>query len=667
MTDCHAQRVLHVLGEAVDAGPQRLLDGVRHRDRRRVGLFADGPAQLLEEERVALRLAQDRGGQGVLRPAGAQQRLHDALAVAPRQRLERELGRIGLVHPRRPVAGPVRQEREDGRARRRSDQGGETLLRGAVDPLEVLAHEHDRPLPAPSEAHLTERVHRPGPAGLAAQHAQPLGALLHAQEIVEVRGPLLRIHLELLEPRAHLPHDRRRTLAVHDADAPPQDRDDRQIGHGAPIGEAMPVEPRHALAPEAPTELEEEPRLPDPGLAHDADHLAVAVGGGREAIPEELELVAPPRQGRQATGRSKPGPLDALEPVRGRVARSLRAEGREGEPAIQERRGRVRDDGPVRVGPEDEALQRLPGAAFPVELEPDVAARVAHQEGDDVDAQPHRDPARLGAPAPLHRPADRQGRVGGAARGIFDRLEAERRHDAGGPEVLHAAAEAPRLLDELLDEAARIEAVVVRRGPVDHGAQEGHATLLPADRGRRRVRGNLGARGRRPRRFPGGLAGGRGTRAAGTELMLGDPVAQGVPGDSQSARRAGDVPEGLVEGLEEPGPLDRPQRRVERGSGAGAPRSPGMASGAVDSSSIAAVTTGASTSKVTRSIVLMSSRTLPGHECWRSAVTASGANRFGGRPYSTQARARKCSASRSTSGPRSRRGGRIRVTTARRW
>ena len=56
-----AQRVLHVLGEAVDARPQRLLDGVRHRDRRGLRLLADGPAELLEEERVALGLAQIAG------------------------------------------------------------------------------------------------------------------------------------------------------------------------------------------------------------------------------------------------------------------------------------------------------------------------------------------------------------------------------------------------------------------------------------------------------------------------------------------------------------------------------------------------------------------------------------------------------------------------------
>ena len=110
-----AERILDVLGQAVNPGSQRLLDGVRHRDPAgRVGLLGDRPAQLLQEERVALRLAQDRGGERAVLAARREEALNDALAVAPRERLERQLGHVGPVHPRRPVARAVREQRADG-------------------------------------------------------------------------------------------------------------------------------------------------------------------------------------------------------------------------------------------------------------------------------------------------------------------------------------------------------------------------------------------------------------------------------------------------------------------------------------------------------------------------------------------------------------------------
>ena len=39
-----------------------------------------------------------------------------------------------------------------------------------------------------------------------------------------------------------------------------------------------------------PRELPDEPRLPDPGLAHDGDRLAVARGGALERLGELLQL-----------------------------------------------------------------------------------------------------------------------------------------------------------------------------------------------------------------------------------------------------------------------------------------------------------------------------------------------------------------------------------------
>ena len=87
----------------------------------------------------------------------------------------------------------------------------------------------------------------------------------------------------------------------------------------------------------------------------------------------------------------------------------------------------------------------------------------------------------------LDRLADRHRRVRGPPRRVLDGLEAEGGHDAVGAEVFHPAAEAPRLLDEGLDQAARIQAPVVGRRAVDHRAEKRHAAGLPADGRRRRI------------------------------------------------------------------------------------------------------------------------------------------------------------------------------------
>ncbi len=495
--------------------------------------------------------------------AGRQQRLDDALAVAARERLERELGRIGLVHPRRAVAGAIAQEGEDGRPCRGLEQRGEALLGRAVDPLEILAHEDDRPLPAAPETHLTERVHRAGLDGLGAQHAQALAPLLHPEQVVEVCRPLLRVHAELRDARAHLPGDRRRAVTLPDVEAPPEDRDDGQVGDGAPVRQAVALEPGDALAAEAPPELEEQPGLPDSGLAHDAHDLSAPVGRGREAVVQELELPAAAGQRGQSAARPEAGALDPVQPVHGAVGGGWRRERHQRESTVEERRGRLRDDGPVRLGPQDETFQRLPGATLAVQLEPDVPAGVPHQELRDVDTQPDRDPRRLGPSLPLDRLADRDRRVRGPPRRVLDGLEAEGGHDAARAEVFHPAAEASRLLDEGFDQTARVQAAVVGRRAVDHRAEQCHAAGLPADGRRRRVRDHRRPRRRRGRRLGRALRPRAGSGSARPEPVLGDAIAQRVARDPEPPGGARHVPERLVERLEELRPLDCAQRGVE--------------------------------------------------------------------------------------------------------
>ena len=484
-----------VSGTAIPLAASGCSATARHSSSRKNGL----PSALL---RIA-------GASALCSPRGREETLDDALAVAPRERLERQLGRVGPVHPRRPVARAVREQREDGGARRGLDQRVEAFLRRAVDPLEILAHEHDRPLPAAPEAHLPEGIHGPGPDRLRREHAQPLGLLLHPEEVVQVDRPLLRVHPELLEPRAHLPGHRGRAVALRDVEAPPEDRDDGQVGNGAPVREAVALEPGDALAPEALLQLQEQAGLADPGLAHDAHDLAAPFDRNGEAIAQELELVAAAGEHGEPAARLEAAALDTLEPVRPRRRlQPVRGED-EREPPVEERGRRFGDDRSVGLGALEEPFQGIPGAALALELEPDLAPGVPDQKLRHVDAHAHGDPGRLGRAVALDRLADRDRGVRRPAGGVLDRLEAEARHDAGGAEVLNPAAEAPRLLDQRLDEPARVQPVVLGLGAVDDGSKERHAALLPADHRSRRILG-----GRRPRSRRWGVTDSAGAPAA---------------------------------------------------------------------------------------------------------------------------------------------------------
>ena len=487
---------------------------------RRVRLLGDGPAQLLEEERVALGLAQDRGRQRLVRGARRQERLDDALAVAPRERLERELGRVGLVHPGRAVAGPVRQEREDGRPRRGLEQRGEALLGRAVDPLEVLAHEDDRPLAAAPETHLAERVHRPGLDGLGLSTPSRSVPSFTPEEVVQVRRPFSGSIPSSSSPARTFRRDRRRAVALRDPEAPPEDRDDGQVGDRAPVREAVALEPGDALAPEAPAELEEQPGLARCRLRPRCRRPARA----RRRRPRGG------RAGARARGSGRPGPSGG-GPTRARRARPRPAGTRDRRPGPatgagtsanrRSRNGAAVSETMVRSG---SARRTRASSACQARRLPSSSSRMSRpacptRSWVDVDAQPDGDPRRLGPPPSLDGLADRHRGVRGPARRVLDGLEAEGRHDTGGAEVLDAAAEAPRLLDEHLEQPARGQSAVVAGGPsitarrsvTRRGSQRraaGGASAATAGRGRSRGRRRLG-------RGPGGAG-----RVAGRSRCL---------------------------------------------------------------------------------------------------------------------------------------------------
>ena len=120
-------RALLRLGEPVEPRGDDVLDGVGHADRRdglredqppvlrpyRAGL-REGPADLLEEERVALGLARDRHRELARQLGDAECGAHDARGVLLVHRLEPDAPVVGAVAERLLVRGPVRDDQEHG-------------------------------------------------------------------------------------------------------------------------------------------------------------------------------------------------------------------------------------------------------------------------------------------------------------------------------------------------------------------------------------------------------------------------------------------------------------------------------------------------------------------------------------------------------------------------
>src|SRR2546425_3852362 len=78
--------------------------------------------------------------------------------------------------------------------------------------------------------------------------------------------------------------------------------DQRQERDRLAEGDALPLEPRHGLAPvgEPAAKLEEEARLADARVAGDEDDLAAPGLHLREALVQRRELARPPDQRREA-------------------------------------------------------------------------------------------------------------------------------------------------------------------------------------------------------------------------------------------------------------------------------------------------------------------------------------------------------------------------------
>ena len=170
------------IGQAVDAGTEDLLHGVRHRDvLGRPALLAHGARELLEEEGIALRLAHDPLAHRIGEPLAGEEAAQHAAAVLRTEGLERDLGEVRPLERRGPVPGPVGHDQEQ----RHPLHGLEHLaqrLGGGVHPVDVLDGDDEGPLPRRAEAHLAQDLGGPHLDPVGAVGVEALGALLDADE-----------------------------------------------------------------------------------------------------------------------------------------------------------------------------------------------------------------------------------------------------------------------------------------------------------------------------------------------------------------------------------------------------------------------------------------------------------------------------------------------------
>ena len=217
MTAADWSRRLSSGEQAVDPGGQDGLDRGRHLDvgedlrqpvraalaDERLGLD-QRPNALLQEEGIALGpLDQDRR-EGLDRPVLAKEAVEQLDGALGRQRIEPELGVVGLAAPAVLVLGPVVDEEQEPRRRQALDEAVQQRLGLGVDPVEILEDHQERLDLGLAQEQPLDRVQRPLPA-LGRVEGLPLGIIDgHVQEGEERRERRLQGAVQREEPSRHL-------------------------------------------------------------------------------------------------------------------------------------------------------------------------------------------------------------------------------------------------------------------------------------------------------------------------------------------------------------------------------------------------------------------------------------------------------------------------------
>ena len=379
---------------------------------------------------------------------------------------EGQLTGMGALHPGRVVLGPEVHQEERPRAWHGVDVRRDEALAPAVDPVEVLDHEHGRLAPA-------ARRHEPRghgeelPLPRVGIHPWRRSRRIRHPEKVEEQGQgVLELPVEQQELAGDLLARSLITVGFGDAEVGARQLEHHEKGHRLPVCHPVRLVDGNAPYPAALEELVAEPALSDAGLAQHRYHPAVPLERAPQRRLERGGLLLPPDEAREAppAGDLEPRPERAdaaqlIDPER--VPHPLQreaAEVLEVEVPCDQRR---RVLGQVDLPGLGEPLHAL-CEAHRVALRRVVHAQIVSDRADDhlprIEPYADREVETLGAaelaPVAPERFAEMQRRMACALRMILVRdRRAEERHDPIAGELVDGALEAVDALREDAEEA----------------------------------------------------------------------------------------------------------------------------------------------------------------------------------------------------------------------
>ena len=154
-----------------------------------------------------------------------------------------------------------------------------------------LLHRYDGGAPlGSSDGHCLQRFENLLPLTLRVEMFEGLVRAGKAEQLVKKRKDPLEGWFQQPEVLAELLLDLERVVALLDLEVRPQNFKDRPVRRLPAVGHTVPFEPGHTLSFQRLAKLVQQTRLADSRVSHDADDLAAARLGTRQAVVEQTQL-----------------------------------------------------------------------------------------------------------------------------------------------------------------------------------------------------------------------------------------------------------------------------------------------------------------------------------------------------------------------------------------
>jgi len=197
------------------------------------------------------------------------------------------------------VLGAEGDQEERARAGHRVDQRLDERRAAAVDPVEILPQQQRRLAAATSLGDALHDDEEPSLPRLGSHAQRGIRGIGYTEEVEEQRQVIGQRLVEQQQGAGDLPPRRLVTLLLGDPEEVAHQLEDRQERDHLPMRDAVGAVDAHALGPRPFGELVTEAALPDPGLAHDADHPPLAVERPRHGGLDRRHLVGAADEARE--------------------------------------------------------------------------------------------------------------------------------------------------------------------------------------------------------------------------------------------------------------------------------------------------------------------------------------------------------------------------------